>query len=551
MYLKPINKNSEESEKPLSLSNNARVFFDQYLAAGKNEAGDNEDFKINVDTVSMQVASLYENIRKVVDWKEEHLMRRIAIERILKRRLFLKRKIEETAEDLLVELVRGGHFPNNFISRSRIEAVQILLERYYQRLHHLPASQQDKTKTETYSLLFKIAACELEDLLDPQSYTHISATIAFMEKIMLAKIVIGQEAKEKYPLNSNDKEILTYIAVQQALFRLDRPIIIYNILKRYSPEWFSTKTEISEAVTVSIYKIFKNIDTRFNHPLAHKFFTACQNYSAPFLVLNDVMQNDSQNLLSNSMNSKSVIKICRQAYDNRLKFLKARLTRSAIYATISVFLTHIILLYVLEIPLAKLITGQLNFVAMAVDILVPTILMGVLVAGIKLPSDENFDLISQELQKILYKNNELGFYEIEIYRQKSWFIKAILRLWYGISFIVCFGILIGLMYWAKFPITSYFVFTIFTSIILFTGSVLRKNSQELNIQTRKDGLFSSVAQPLVFPIVYLGRWLSGKWQKYNLAGIFFSILIDSPFAVFLNFIEQWRHFVQEKEEEIH
>ena len=230
MYLKPVNKNSVEIDASLGLSNNARVFFGQYFEATKKKPVSDDDFKINVDTVSMQVASLYENIRRVVDWKEEHLMRRIAMERILKRRLFLKRKVEDTAEALLIELVRGGHFPNNFISRSQIEIVQNFLDRYYQRLHHLPSSQQDKTKTETYALLFKIAACELEDLLDPQSYGHVSTMINFMEKIMLAKIVVGQEAKEKYPLKSSDKEILIYIAVQQALFRLDKPIIIYNIL---------------------------------------------------------------------------------------------------------------------------------------------------------------------------------------------------------------------------------------------------------------------------------------------------------------------------------
>jgi len=551
MYLKPVSRNSAEMEPSMGLSSGAKNFLNQYATASQAAPSAPDDFKINVDSVSLQVASLYENIRKVVDWKEEHLMRRIAIERILKRRLFLKHKVDDTAEDLLIELVRGGHFPNNFISREQVKPVQTFLNRYYQRLHHLPADSGGSTKTEIYDLLYKIAACELEDILDPQSFGRIGAVIAFMERTMLTKIVIGQEAKEKYPLKASDKEVLTYIAVQQALFRLDRPVIIYNILRRYSPEWFSPKADLSSAVTANVYKIFKNIEARFTHPLAHKFFTACQNYSAPFLILNDAMQNDGQNIAASAASFKSVLKICQQAYDNRVKVLRARLNRSALYATISVFATHIILLYILEIPLAKLITGNLHLVAMAVDILVPTILMGVLVASIRLPGEDNFELIGQELQKILYRNNELGFYEIEVYQQRGWLIKAFLRAWYGLNFIVCFGILIGLMYWASFPITSYFVFTIFTSIILFTGSVLRKNSQELNMRPRREGFISLVGQPLILPIIYLGRWLSGKWQKYNLAGIFFSVLLDSPFAVFINFVEQWRRFVGEKQEEIH
>ncbi len=46
---------------------------------------------IHVDEVASKVAAFYEKIRGVVDWREEHLIRKAAIERILKRRLFLQK----------------------------------------------------------------------------------------------------------------------------------------------------------------------------------------------------------------------------------------------------------------------------------------------------------------------------------------------------------------------------------------------------------------------------------------------------------------------------
>ena len=46
---------------------------------------------IHVDEVASAVASFYEKIRGVVEWKEEHLLRKAAIERILKRRLILQK----------------------------------------------------------------------------------------------------------------------------------------------------------------------------------------------------------------------------------------------------------------------------------------------------------------------------------------------------------------------------------------------------------------------------------------------------------------------------
>ena len=49
---------------------------------------------IHVDEVAQKVAAFYEQIRTIVDWKEEHLMRRAAIIRKLKRRFFDQSKYE-------------------------------------------------------------------------------------------------------------------------------------------------------------------------------------------------------------------------------------------------------------------------------------------------------------------------------------------------------------------------------------------------------------------------------------------------------------------------
>src|SRR3989338_6262928 len=45
---------------------------------------------IHVDEIASRVAKFYEMVRKVVDWKEDNVMRRSAIERALKRTLFPK-----------------------------------------------------------------------------------------------------------------------------------------------------------------------------------------------------------------------------------------------------------------------------------------------------------------------------------------------------------------------------------------------------------------------------------------------------------------------------
>ena len=67
----------------------------------------------------------------------------------------------------------------------------------------------------------------------------------------------------------------------------------------------------------------------------------------------------------------------------------------------------------------------------------------------------------------------------------------------------------------------------------------------------KEGLWNFITDPFTLPIIYFGKWLSSKWQKYNIVGIFLVILVDSPFVLFVEFLEQWRYFLREKKEGIH
>ncbi len=46
---------------------------------------------LHVDEVASRMASFYEKIRGVINWREEHLLRKSAIERMLRRRLVLKK----------------------------------------------------------------------------------------------------------------------------------------------------------------------------------------------------------------------------------------------------------------------------------------------------------------------------------------------------------------------------------------------------------------------------------------------------------------------------
>ena len=81
------------------------------------------------DTVSF-LAFAYEKLRNSVEFSEEHLIRRIAIARILKRRLSIKPNGEDEGENLIRELLWGRYIRRDFGTTSQANQVQKIIDIY-------------------------------------------------------------------------------------------------------------------------------------------------------------------------------------------------------------------------------------------------------------------------------------------------------------------------------------------------------------------------------------------------------------------------------------
>ncbi|MCX6723007.1 MAG: hypothetical protein NT094_02950 [Candidatus Staskawiczbacteria bacterium] len=130
------------------LSDATKKLISQYNLAQKQDLVQKTE-TIHVDEVAKKVAAFYEQIRTIVDWKEEHLMRRAAIIRKLKRKFFDLElnnfsETEDVAESLVLELIRGGHFPNDKIEESKIIDVQKIIEKYIFILKDNPENKAGK-----------------------------------------------------------------------------------------------------------------------------------------------------------------------------------------------------------------------------------------------------------------------------------------------------------------------------------------------------------------------------------------------------------------------
>src|SRR3989344_474848 len=122
------------------ISESTKNLIDKYSFWQKSLKPSDSAPTIHVDEVSSKVAAFYEQIRTIIDWKEEHLV---------------------------LELIRGGYFPNDRIEESKIQDVQKIINKYVFILKHSPENKKGKVGIQFYTKLLEIAACEIEETLAP------------------------------------------------------------------------------------------------------------------------------------------------------------------------------------------------------------------------------------------------------------------------------------------------------------------------------------------------------------------------------------------------
>jgi hypothetical protein len=512
---------------------------------------------IHVDEVASRVAEFYEKLRAIVDWQEEHLMKRAAIARTLKRRFLLAKEGKTISEPLILELIRGGNFPNDNIEETKIGDVEKILNKCIYILENNPSSSRaiakssEKQKMQLYNWLLSITACEIEEILSPSHKER--DLIDYMTESMIDKIRVQQGVISIGGMTEEEKNRQIYIAVQRALFKLDSPIITYHLLKKREGQWADLPTAKLHEIAQNIFSIWESLEKELNHHLKDKFYKICERYDTPYLLLGDILisgENPAK-IYEKISKPEDLEESIKKAYNKRLSTLKQRLFRAAVYSTLSIFLTNIAALYVLEIPLAKMTGRTFSPLTIVVDILESTFLMFLLVATIKPPSKSNLEIVLLETMKIIYKTEKTDIYEIKVPKKRGSLVKFFIALLYLIGASVSIGVIVAIFEWAKFPPTSMVINLISVALVAFAGLAIRNRGEELTVEEKKAGFFSFIFDILFLPIVGLGQWLSNKWKKYNAIAVFFSALVDLPFEIFIEFLEQWRYFLKEKKEEIH
>lgn len=562
----PNLKKRHDVAPPVEINESAKKLF-QVIYSEKNLPEENDEHtpKIRVSALISRLSFFYEKIRNAVDYDEEHLLRKNAIGRILKRQIVIEgmtadNQAGKISEHLLVELIRGGYLPNNRIPESRIADVSRRLEKYLrlrQHISRLPETGENSeaaNKSQLTNWLLALAACEIEEQLAPNRVRQ--AIVGNMFSILSRNIQLPSDLPY-----DDDLEIQIYLSISRNYLKFDAEMLTYVLFKYYNSDWLEIdeKGGLGENEDKKIRAIAGNIDVlrtavdkQLEHPLRKQMDKIVRQYALYFSILAETIEPDPAKAYSSLQSGERsfialIKKVCAQKYDRA----KRRLWRAAIRSIIYIFLTKSIFVLLIEIPAINFFNEPLNLLSLGINITFPALLLFVIVFLTRKPGENNTDKIIAGIKEISFVGAERTK-PIVLRRppRRTWFKALIFNLIYASSFAASVIFIIWALERLQFNWVSTVIFLFFLAFVSFFSVMSTKGMKELIVVERKENIITFFLDLFYMPIILAGRWLSGKFSRLNIFIFFFDFIIETPFKVLVEIAEDWTKYVRERRENL-
>lgn len=536
----------------------------------KKSAGniDDDTPKISVSDMISKLSFVYEKIRNAVDYEEDHLLRKNAIIRILKRQIviegvFKESNSEQLASHLLTELIRAGYLPNNKIPETKIKETALLLEKYIRlkdysvaKINALLNLKTDLGKAKDLigeknaliGWLLSLAACEIEENLDLNRVKQ--TVVSNMFGILSKQLALS----DNLPYQS-DLEIQTYLAINRVFLRFDESMLSLILFKYYHASWSGAEkhdlsneeiARISETLPV----LRKTIDKQLRHQLVRPLDRIVRVYALYYNILLENIQDDpvkSFDELSRDENKfiANLSKTCNAKYKKE----KGRLWLKAIRSIIYIFLTKSIFVFLIEVPAIKWFNEPLNPLALAINISFPAVLLFFIVLMSRTPNKSNTEKIISGIKEISFAGAQ---------RKQPILVRSPKRrhgvtdFFFNFLYIAAFFATTYFIIWAlgkvNFNWVSITIFMFFLAFVSFFSIIVTKDIKDLIIVDKRENLISFLLDLFYMPIIAVGKWLSNNVSKVNVFVFFFDFIIEAPFKVFVEIAEDWTRYVKERKD---
>lgn len=496
------------------------------------------------DTVS-NVAWAYEKLRQAIDYQDEHLLRKNAIERMLKRRLVAGATADAIAEPLILELIRGRYLPNSTLPVTLNSQAADVINRYIHLWTQIPhMSREDSNKLFTWYL--GMVSVELNELLAPPD--HNEALLQLMYRVTHRDIVFAEEH-----LAEEEKNAQLYIAIHRALLKSDQSIIGYHLFIKQHPEWLAASPEQISALGQHLPLIKTQIDAQLFHSAGELLQRLMKKYTIVFLIFDDLAQQYGSEAATRMMFPEQLVDDIKTAYENRRKKILGKITRSIIRSAVYIFLTKMLLLVLIEMPVEKILyPTETNVWPLIINVSFPPLLLLLLGITIRPAGKKNEISVIENVETLIYRGDERNaLVRPRKPLRRSSFFTGLFRFTYALTFFLVFGGIISGLTLLHFTPISTFIFLLFLTIVSFFGIRVRLLSKELLVVDQRENIVTVMFDFFTVPVLQVGRWISLRVPRVNVMIFFLDVIIEAPFKAFLEASEGFFGFLREKREEIY
>ena len=476
----------------------------------------------------------YEKLRTAMEYRDEHLLRRSAIQRILTRRLLQTNDSTDLATFLLKELIWARYLQSNQVHEDDIVKIAGLIEKY------LPIVSRAANPI-MRNWLIAIAASDLEKVIAESYWTRQEALANFVYYFL------NQQLEFSGNLSQDEAHVQLYIAIWRAFVHADEELISFQLIKQKYPDWEAQLSQFEGR-----FEDVKNdIDKDLQSPLSEKLQRFVERNIPAFLVVRDMLEDfpdQEQTIIADPEKLEEVVnQICQKRYHSTRDLVRRAVFRSIIY----IFLTKMIFAFILEIPIDRLISGGVSYLVLAINSLFPPVLMFALSLSIQIPDQSNTNRIVSLLKHVFYDGTmSLPKARIQVGEATGKpILSAIFKILYGLAFLVSFGIIYYVLNQLHFSLISKAVFVFFVSVVSFFAYRIRKTAHQYLFE-EKEGLLSPITDFFWVPVLRVGRIFSNGLEQINLLLFFFDLAIEAPFKVIFDLAEEWSSFIRSKKEEI-
>lgn len=564
-----------EENRALSINDNAKKLFQViYSEQNKKDDWDENTPRIRVSALISRLSFFYEKIRNAIDYDEEHLLRKNAIARILRRQIMIEGAVKTTdsgniAKHLLIELIRGSYLPNGRLPESAIEEVEGILSKYILLKEELDlrfnpewslsadinlTKETLQIKNRLNAWIINLAACEIEEHLGPNRVQDVIVDNLFS---ILSK-------KVKLPLDlsyEEDRDIQIYLSISRKFLKFDEDMLSFVLFKYYNGGWkdlFVTtsdqavKQEKISTIAASLMELKTTIDKQLYHPLSRQLDKIVRRYALYFNILAETVADDPVKVYSELQKGEkgfvlAIYKICNRKYQKT----KRRLWRAAIRSIIYIFLTKSIFVFLIEVPAINLFGEPINTVSLAINVAFPAALLFIIVFLTRKPGDNNTAKIVDGIKEVINTNtNSSQSIILRTPAQRTFFKDALFNLLYISAFCVSIYAVIRALTFIDFNWVSIIIFLFFLAFVSFFSVRTTKGLKDLIVVERRENIFTLFLDIFYMPVIMAGRWLSGKFSKINVFIFLFDFIIEAPFKVLVEIAEDWTKYIRERRENL-